>query len=78
MVQAQNLSIIETDTKIWCPICRRRHNKGEMGSILIEDCSKLFQEDCENREIYLAPPGEEMSQSKLDWQGFSTPGRLIR
>ena len=78
MVEAQNLSIIKTDNKIWCPICRRRHNKEEMGSILIENCSKLFLEDNEETENELAPPGEEISQSKLDWQGFSTPRRLVR
>ena len=80
MVEAQNLALIKTDNKIWCPICRMRHNKAEMGSILSENCSKLLQDDSETEiaELDLAPPGEEMSQSTHNWQGFSTPLRLIR
>ena len=78
MVEAQNLSIIETDNNIWCPICRRRHNKNEMGSILTDNCSNLSVEKLEGEETNLAPPGEEKNLSKFDWHGFSAPRRLIR
>ena len=78
MIEAQNLSIIETDNKIWCPICRRQHNNTEMGSILIDNCTNLSVEDSDGEETNLAPPGEEMSQLKLDWKGSHTSGKLTR
>ena len=77
MREAQNLSIIETDTKIWCPICRRPHSPGEMGSILMNDSSNGLMEDARN-ESGLAPPGDEVNQSNFDWKPINNQGHLSR
>ena len=47
MQEAQNLSIIETNSKIWCPICRIPHNPIEMGSILLENNAEEDNGECD-------------------------------
>ena len=78
MIEAKNLSIIETENKLWCPICRRQHHKEEMGSILIENCTNIEMDDIDEEDRNLAPPGEEGMPSKLNWKEFGAPGQLIR
>ena len=62
MVQDQNLSIIETNNQIWCPMCRRQHARAEFGSILVDNCSDSIMGN-EDDESGLAPPGEEDRKS---------------
>ena len=58
MVQDRNLSIIETNNQIWCPICRQQHDRSTFGSILVDSRSEAIMDD-EDHESSLAPPGED-------------------
>ena len=75
MQEAQNLSIIETDSKIWCPICRRPHDPREMGSILLEHANN-FEEA--NEECDMAPPGDDVSQQAFGRKPIKDLGYLSR
>ena len=77
MVEAHNLSLIETDTKIWCAICRRHHHIEEIGSVLKENCTDPTI-NVSNEETCPIPPGEEENQSHFDWKSFSTHKKLER
>ena len=77
MVEANNLSLIETDTKIWCAICRRYHHIEEIGSIIKENCIDSTIK-VSNEETCPIPPGEEETQSHFDWRRFSTHKKLER
>ena len=59
MIQNQSLSIIQTNNQIWCPICRRQHDKSEMGYVLGTDEHSVVDKLMEGDENNLAPPGEE-------------------
>ena len=75
MQEAQNLSIIETDSKIWCPICRRPHDPREMGSILLEQANNLEEE---NVECDMATPGDDVSQQGFGRKPIKDLGYLSR
>ena len=75
MQEAQNLSIIETDSKIWCPICRLQHDPREMGSILLEHANN-FEDD--NVECDMAPQGDDVSQQLFGWKPIKDHGYLSR
>ena len=76
MQQAQNLSIIQTDTKIWCPICRRQHDPKELGSILLDNSNDQIEDD--NETCDLAPPGDEMNKLNSHWMPLNKLGYLSR
>ena len=78
MREAQNLSIIETDTKIWCPICRRQHSPGEMGSILMENSGNDYSMEDDQNESEMGPPGDEGGQPNNDWKPVINQGHLTR
>ena len=75
MQEAQNLSIIETDSTIWCPICRRPHDPREMGSILLEQANNLEEE---NVECDMATPGDDVSQQAFGRKPIKDLGYLSR
>ena len=76
MEQAQNLSIIQTDTKIWCPICRRQHDPKELGSILLDNSNDRNEDDYEACDP--APPGDEMIQLNSHWMPRNNQGHQSR